>query len=156
MMHRLFIAYLVLFGFNLATYAQPATIDRISCGNRCITKISQLSPVSKTRGGYPRVLVGHKTIQVPVPAPYSLPGEKLIGFDRAGDPIVKIGGETYPKSEIFWVVADCQNGRIGLHGKHSDGLDAQWGAVLTESGEPISFLDKYNQWRLLCTAARGK
>ncbi len=93
-------------------------------------------------------------MQIPVPKPYSIPGEKVVGYDRAGDPIVKVSGITYPRLEMLWIFADCQGNRIGLHGKHSDGLDASWSSVYADDGAPIEFLSIYEQWRLLCKAGQ--
>jgi hypothetical protein len=132
-------------------HAQTATIDSVGCGTGCKQVVTQLSPVSRTAGGYPRVLVVNKTILYPGP------GQKLLGYDRAGDPIVKWRGETYPKSEKSWIIADCQNQRVGLYAKHSDGLDAIWSQAYTESGEQNNCHSAcgraYDQWRLLCRAA---
>ena len=131
--------------------AQSATIDGVGCGTGCKQIVTQLSPVTRTAGGYPRVLVANKIILYPGP------GQPLLGYDRAGDPIVKSMGQTYPKIEKSWVIADCQNQRVGLYAKHSDGLDAIWSKAYTDSGEPNNCQSAcgraYDQWRLLCKAA---
>lgn len=134
-------------------HAQTVTIDFVGCGTGCKQVITQLSPVSRTAGGYPRVLVVNKTILYPGP------GQPMLGYDRAGDPIIKWRGQTYPKSEKSWIIADCQNQRVGLYAKHSDGLDAIWIQAYTESGEPNNCHSAcgraYDQWRLLCKATGG-
>jgi len=149
---RLFLAAVALIASSTThVHAQTATIEFVGCGTGCKQLVTQLSPVSRTAGGYPRVLVVIKTIMAPGP------GQKLLGYDSAGDPIVNWRGDTYPKSEKSWIIADCQNQRVGLYAKHSDGLDATWSQAYTESGEPnnchSACARAYDQWRLLCKAA---
>jgi hypothetical protein len=132
-------------------HAQTATIDSVGCGTECKLVYTQLSPVSRTAGGNPRVLVVIKEIHTPSNV------AKLLGYDRAGDPIVNWRGQIYPKSEKSWIIADCNNKRVAMFGKHSDGLDASWSQAYTESGEPNNCHSAcsraYDQWRLLCRAA---
>lgn len=132
-------------------HAQTATIDSVGCGTGCRQLVTQLNPVSRTAGGYPRVLVVNKTILHPGS------GQTLLGYDRAGDPIVKFRGELYPRFEKSWIIADCHNRRVALHVKHGNGLDAIWSQAYTESGEPNNCHSAcgraYDQWRLLCRAA---
>lgn len=150
-MRSIFSAVFAIIGTAAPVLAQSATIDAVGCGTGCRQVVTQLSPVTRTAGGYPRVLVVNKTILQPGP------GQPLLGYDRAGDPIVKWRGQAYPKTEKSWIVADCQNQRVGLYGKHSDGLDAIWSQAYTESGEPNNCHSAcgraYDQWRLLCKAA---
>lgn len=132
-------------------HAQTATIDSVGCGTGCSQVVTQLSPISRTSRGYPRVLVLNKTILQPGP------GAPLLGYDKGGHPIVKWRGQSYPRSEQSWIIADCQNRRVVLYAKHSDGLDADWTNAYTESGEPNNWHSAcgraYDQWRLLCKAA---
>ena len=150
-MRHFFAAAAAILSVATQAHAETATIDFVGCGTGCKQVVTQLSPVTRTAGGYPRVLVVNKMILYPGP------GQKLLGYDRAGDPIVNWRGHMYPKSEKSWIIADCQNQRVGLYAKHSDGLDAIWSQAYTETGEPNNCHSAcgraYDQWRLLCKAA---
>jgi hypothetical protein len=151
LMFRFLIIVATIASATTHVHAQTATIDIVGCGTGCRLDYTQLSPVSRTAGGNPRVLVGIKTILYPGS------GGKLLGYDRAGNPIMNWRGQTYPKSEKSWIIADCKNKRVAMFGKHSDGLDASWRQAYTESGEPNDCHSAcgraYDQWFLLCRAA---
>lgn len=148
---RNFLVAVVVFAAASKSHAQTATIDSVGCGTGCVQTITQLSPVSRTSGGYPRVLVIHKTVLSPAP------GQNPVRYDRAGDPIVQWRGIAYPRAEKSWIIADCTNKRVSLYAKNSDGLDAGWSNAYNEMGEPNNCHSAcgraYDQWYLLCKAA---
>jgi len=136
---------------QVKTKAEVATVDVIGCGTGCRQDIRQLGPVSFTSYGLPRARISSTTVLQPGP---TIP---LLGRNRNGDPIVKFRGETYPKIEKFWVIADCKTKRVGLWAKESDGADAYWSKVFNEDGSANNCHSacgrSFDQWRLLCRAA---
>jgi hypothetical protein len=149
-MHLFPLATAITLSLGSIGHASPATIDFVGCGSGCKQTITQLSPVSRTAGGYPRVLVTVKTVISPSPE------QRILGHDRSGDPIIEERGTRFPKSEKYWIIADCLNKRVSLYSKHSDGLDAGW-VNAYEYGEPNNCHSAcgraYDQWYLLCRAA---
>ena len=137
---------------NFPAKAEVVTIDFVSCGTGCVHRIQQLGPVSRTSYGFPKVPISMTTVLQPGPE------SPLLGYSKGGDPIVKSRGSTYPKIEKFWIVADCQGKRVGLYAKDSDGADAIWNPAFI-NGEPNNCHSacgrSYDQWRLLCRAARS-
>ena len=130
--------------------ALPATIDAVGCGTGCVQKIRQVGPVSLSKQGYPQVPVMIKTVLQPAP------GELPLGRDKQGDPIVMSRGDRYPKTDHYWIIADCAGKRVKLYAKSSHDASAAWSDAYVD-GSPSNCHSacgrSFDQWSRLCKAA---
>ena len=112
--------------------ADAQIVESMACGHGCIQQTEQIGPISRNQYGYVVVPVSTKRIIYLEPSSTKEMGKS-------------------------WIVADCDQKRVGRNASDNSGGDASWtdAFVNNKPNNGGAYAGKaHDQWRLLCKSGQ--